>query len=228
MSLAAFALVTNLASSAAVTTVLTDAATWDYLHPQDALNPATADTDFNTTWYTQNDAGNSYNGPGFNDSGSGIFGYGAISNGTVTEDIGTPASGSRYTAYFVSTFNLGTIAANTVTDLTANILADDAAFVYINGQLAGGINIVGLSDTYFGLAASSGNEASLTTIALDQSLLIDGENSISVSVHQRSNGNTDLGFTMDDLNVTSTAVPEPTTTALLALGGLALILRRRR
>ena len=37
-----------------------------------------------------------------------------------------------------------------------------------------------------------------------------------------------VNTTFDNINITGTAVPEPTTTALLGLGGLALILRRRK
>ncbi len=180
---------------AGTTTVLDDTATWNYFHPLDGTDPAVADTDFDTTWYTQNDTGNSYNGPAFAGSGSGMFGYGSISYGAITANIGAPPSGSRYTAYFVTTFDLGSVSASSVTDLTAKLLADDGAFVYINGQFAGDIN-AGASDSYTAMSSGSGSEAVTSTITLDRSLLVDGINSIALSLHNTSATSSDLGFTM--------------------------------
>jgi hypothetical protein len=146
---------------------------------------------------------------------SGLFGYGAIGLGAITENIGQPPSGSRYTAYFSTTIDLGPNAANTVTDLTADVLADDGAFVYINGQLAGGLNVGGISDTYLALTGPVGNEGALTTITLDKSLLIDGVNSISVSVHNTGNTSSDLGFQMEIVAAVPTNIA-PTITGAVA------------
>lgn len=197
--LSAFAVLALVTSSAHAETfnLVPTSATWNYLHPTDAVDPAVADTDFNTTWYKQNDVGNSYNGPAFASSGSGLFGYGAISYGAITENIGTPASGNRYTAYFTTTFDLGSTPASSITILTTDVLADDGAFIYINGQLSSGINVGGISDTYLATTGPSGNEGSLITIALDETLLIDGVNSIAVSVHQTGNTSSDLGFQLE-------------------------------
>jgi hypothetical protein len=169
-------------------------ATWNYFHPTNAVDPAVADPDFNTTWYKQNDAGNSYNGPTFTGSGAGLFGYGTITYGAITENIGTPASGDRYTAYFTTTFDLGSTPASSITVLTADVLADDGAFIYINGQPTTGVNVGGISDTYLATTGPSGNEGALITVTLDESLLIDGVNTIAVSVHQTGNTSSDLGF----------------------------------
>ncbi|MBT8038475.1 MAG: metallophosphoesterase [Verrucomicrobiae bacterium] len=198
-SLVAFAVLALVTGSAHAETfnLVPTTATWNYFHPTDGTDPAIADPDFNTTWYKQNDAGNSYNGPTFTGSGSGLFGYGGIGLGGVTVNIGTPASGNRYTAYFTTTFDLGSTPASSITILTTDVLADDGAFIYINGQLATGVNVGGISDTYLATTGPSGNEGSLTTIALDESLLIDGVNTIAVSLHNTSNGSSDLGFQLE-------------------------------
>jgi hypothetical protein len=50
---------------------------------------------------------------------------------------------------------------------------------------------------------------------------------LTFSVDASFNTNKEVMW-FDNLTITGTAVPEPTTTALLGLGGLALILRRRK
>jgi len=205
----------NFNSLATTATVLPTGATWNYFHPLDAVDPALADTDFNTTWYTQNDAGNSYDGPAFAGSGSGVFGYGAINNTPITQKIGIPDSGNRYTAYFTTTFDLGAIGASSVTGLTASIMADDGAFIYINGQPAANYHTLPGNDTYLAGMDGNGNVAVSTNITLDKSLLIEGVNSISVSVHQKSNDSSDLGFEMT-VEATFKPIPEPTSAAILA------------
>ncbi|PQJ29423.1 FecR domain-containing protein [Rubritalea profundi] len=205
----------NFNTLATTATVLPTSATWNYFHPLDAVDPAVADTDFNTTWYTQNDAGNRYDGPAFSGSGSGLFGYGSP-GGIPTVNIGTPDSGKRYTAYFTTTFDLGAISASSVTGLTANIMADDGAFIYINGQATGNYHTSPGNDTYLAGMDGHGNVEVSTNITLDQSLLADGVNSISVSVHQRNNDSSDLGFQMA-VEATFEPISEPTTTALLGI-----------
>jgi len=195
-------------------TVLPTSATWNYFHPLDAVDPAVADPDFNTTWYTQNDAGTSYDGPAFTGSGSGLFGYGAP-GGIPTVNIGTPGSGNRYTAYFTTTFDLGAINASSVTGLTASIMADDGAFIYINGKLAANYHTSPGNDTYLAGMDGGGNVEVATHITLDQSLLIDGVNSIAVSVHQKSNDSSDLGFQMD---VKATFKPVSAPSSVLGFG----------
>ena len=206
----------NFNTLATTATVLPTSATWNYFHPLDAVDPALADTDFNTTWYTQNDAGNSYDGPTFSGSGSGMFGYGSA-GGIPNVNIGDPGSGKRYTAYFTTTFDLGAISASSVTGLTANIMADDGAFIYINGQPAANYHTSPGNDTYLAGMDGGGNVEVATDITLDQSLLTDGINSISVSVHQKNNDSSDLGFQMA-VEATFEPISEPTATALHGLG----------
>jgi hypothetical protein len=76
-------------------------------------------------------------------------------------------------------------------------LADDGAFIYINGQLAANYHTLPGNDTYLAGMDGNGNVETLTTIALDESLLIDGVNSIAVSVHQKGPTSSDLGFQLE-------------------------------
>ena len=75
-------------------------------------------------------------------------------NGTT---LTVPASGSRYTAYFRTTFtvpNDGNVYAQPV----INYLMDDGGFIYLDGELVMAVNMAaGASDTYTGFAANSTN-----------------------------------------------------------------------
>ncbi|MEZ5330201.1 MAG: hypothetical protein R3F19_34575 [Verrucomicrobiales bacterium] len=75
---------------------------WEWLHPTDAVDPADDDPDFNETWYSFED----YNGPEFNGPDPAILGYGTIDRGAILTNIGQPADGDRYTAYFKKKFTL--------------------------------------------------------------------------------------------------------------------------
>jgi len=209
---------------------IANGAVWNYFQPTDGTDPAIADTDFDSTWFTLNEPGTSYDGPAFTSSGPGLLGYGSIDSGPIATDIGTPPSGSRFTAYFATTFNLDDPAAN-VTALVASILADDGAFVYINGSLAGSTNVTG-ADTYslfadgFATPCTGQNtEAAACTVLLDESLLVDGLNTIAVSIHNQSATSSDIGF---NLSLTTTVIPEPSSALLASFGFLATFMGRRR
>jgi len=231
-------LLLEAASDGTLVTVLPNTATWNYLNPQDGVDPAIADPDFNTTWFTQNDPGNVYDGPAFANSGSGLFGYGSIQFGPIDTDIVAPPSGSRFSAYFATTFDLGSIPASSVTQLSADIVFDDGAFIYINGQLAGSIFVdndpvdtyMSLADNFefsagnpFGFPDGTDTEAVLTPVALDSTLLIDGINTIAVSVHQHSATSSDLALRVDLV----ATIPEPSASALVAIAGIVCGLLRR-
>lgn len=105
--------------------------TWDYMQPM-GLDPALADTDFNTTWFQKtSDFAVNYNGPAFGgvsvagnpantasfDTGSGpgplgydVIGYFTSAGAEVTafgKALTRPNTGSRYAAYFRTTFTTG-------------------------------------------------------------------------------------------------------------------------
>jgi len=164
-------------------------ATWDYMHPLDATDPATADPDFNSTWMQP--AG--YDGPAFGQSGQGLLGYGAINYALVITNIGTPATGSRYTAYFRRQVTL----THNMVEAGVEILSDDGAVIYLDGTEIARNNFTE-PDTYFAFA-EDGNypDGALTEDRTETLSLADldaGTYTVAVSVHQNQSSSSDLGF----------------------------------
>ena len=105
-------------------------ATWDWLHPINGEDPTT-DAQWAATWKVPGDT-TSYNGNpalSFTSSRPGPFGFGGVdlAPGTIT-NIGTAAAAVNNAAYFRTTFTLDSDTSN----LWAQILADDGAWIYID------------------------------------------------------------------------------------------------
>lgn len=188
--------------------------TWQYSTP--TVDPNIADNTYNTSWYT----------PGYNksswSSGWGLMGYGTIDGGSKDTTLTTPASGDRYTAYFAIDINGG---ATGYENLMMNIIADDAAYIYLNGSFIDSINTSG-ADTYNGFSAGNGSESVLSQ-ALSQNFTA-GINHLAISVHQTNNTSSDLGLQVS-ITGDAIAVPEPSTyAAITGLFALAVIFMRRR
>lgn len=200
---------------------------WRYLHPLNNVDPATTDPDFHATWF-KNDG--SYNGPAFSTPRPSPLGYGTIDLKPLVTNIGTPPSGSRYTGYFTTTFEIEN--ASLVRTLSIDILADDGAFVYLNGQLVAVHNIAaGANDTYRALAADVAvngvsTELSTFSILLDPAALRSGTNFLAVSVHNDNAGSSDLGFDLQ-MSASIALVPEPASVGLLFAAGATLIIAAR-
>ncbi|HUU91133.1 MAG TPA: lamin tail domain-containing protein, partial [Phycisphaerae bacterium] len=163
--------------------------TWNYMHPLDATDPATADPDFETTWMQPT----GYDGPAFDASGEALLGYGTINWAQVVTNIGQPSSGSRYTAYFRRQVTV----AEDMVDVGIELLSDDGAVIYLDGAEIGRTNISG-ADTYFAFAEDAYYpDGALTedrTETLSISDLDAGTYTLAVSVHQNQAGSSDLGF----------------------------------
>lgn len=120
-----------------------------------------------------------------------------------------PNSGQKYaTTYFRKTFNAP--AGKTFTSLIMNLLRDDGAAVYLNGQLAA--PAIGLPASWdFSTYTGSGwviggaDESTYFPYELDAGLLHEGQNVIAVEVHQTSEGSSDLSFDMDLIGTWTTA-----------------------
>lgn len=95
-------------------------------------------------------------------------------------------------------------------ELPANQQADDASVLEI-GQNGG----------YF----SGADEDGLIVVDLAGVAAAD---SFTFRIHQVRSGGLGFKTSIDDVNLTGTVVPEPATMALLGLGGLGVIVRRRR
>lgn len=145
------------------------------------------------------DQGNQWRLPAFDDSswksGPAQLGYGEGDEATTVEY--GPSTTNRYvTTYFRKTFNLQ------AQDLQASsyileLLIDDGAVVYINGNEAVRVNMTYNNIVYNSLApiSISGNlENVFTTYIIDGSLLVEGQNTITVELHQNVRNSSDLSF----------------------------------
>ena len=156
---------------------------WSYYVPSDGQCPKQKDHDFYTTWMKSE----GYNGEGFKRSGRGILGYGKIDKGDLGTDIGAPASGKRYTAYFKRSFTL-----DAEINAGFEILCDDAAVVYLDGvEIARTANFT-QPDAFNLLASKTGSETQ--TQLFGTGTLSKGMHTLAVSVHNASVTSSDLGF----------------------------------
>ena len=193
-----FAVATSLASALDLIPFGSD---WDYMHPTDALDPAIADDDFNTTWFLKTDAFGAYNGPSFVTPAAGFdagrgpapIGYGTVTyfqnNGGLATALTPPVEEARYTAYFRHDFTLGV----GVEYLALEMIVDDGAVIYIDGVRWQSVNFDD-DDTYLSLASRSGDENNPVSIITGIGGLTAGDHTIAVSLHQNSATSSDLGF----------------------------------
>lgn len=80
-------------------------------------------------------------------------------------------------------------------------------------------------DTFNSVNGSSSYSLDLSTAFFNG----DADGLITLAIYNTNSASNGIGWTDGPtLNVTTTTIPEPSSTALLGLGGLALILRRRR
>jgi hypothetical protein len=193
--------------------VIEDSTGWGFLNPIDPSNgdgydpvvghaTQAADTDFNITWSNQNFGNYSgvvYDGPSFTTEQQGPFAYGTIDGiPSPNTTLSTPNTGTRHTAYFIKEFNGG---ATGFDQATFTVLADDGAYIYLNGNLVGVIgnlpNDVN-QDTWSQLASTwQGTEDTFHTLTVSGDQIIQpGFNLLAVSVHQQLANSTDLGLSI--------------------------------
>lgn len=153
------------------------------------------------------DQGTAWRDPGFDDSawnvGMAPFGYGNGDEETVL-GYGGNADNKYVTTYFRSTFVLDN--APCIESLTARLVVDDGAAVYLNGtnvlefQLAphaaydtpaAAIQLTTLQDTWF-------------SFPLDPNLLLNGTNTLAVEIHQASVTDPDIRFDLQLSGMEST------------------------
>jgi len=156
------------------------------------------------------DQGTTWRDSGFDDTawktGLAQLGYGDGDETTVI-------NGNGKTAYFRKDFNIDNI--NQVQALQVNLVRDDGAVVYINGQEAvrtnmpeGTINF----NTLASVTASSPQENYFNSFNLPSNLLTTGRNVIAIEMHQVSSS-TDISFDLElKANTTAVITPTPTPT----------------
>ena len=174
-------------------------ATWSYL--DDGSSPA----EWNTAAFDDNAWA----------MGSAQLGYG--DGDEVTEiSFGDDADNKHITTYFRKRVTVEN--ASKVIKLTARLLRDDGAVLYINGQEAFRSNMPS-GDISSSTPAANGiggsAESTYYEYLILPEMLVDGENIIAVEVHQSSGSSSDLSFDLDLTAVVSNvddALPVATTT----------------
>ena len=192
---------------------------WKWLHPQNATDPNVANPNFNTTWFTSG-----FSETGWTTSTVGAvdpLGYGDLNGITPRTIGGAPASGNRYTAYFRFQFQVED--ASDVVGLTLNLLRDDGARVYLNGQEVVRDKLAA-NATYFTLASTpavdAANESTYFPFTLDPADLVDGTNQLAVEVHQvNASTSSDVGFDLELIGDVAVTVESPEHAWASYLGG---------
>lgn len=160
--------------------------------------------DSGDTWkYLANgtDPGANFKNPAFDDSswfsGNSSFGFGDTPADTTTLPYGPNASNKYKAYYFRHTFNVPS--GTPVSFLTIGLRRDDGAIVYLNGTEVRRDNMPDGPVTYNVLAnvgVDGANETAFTETIIPASLLVSGQNTIAVEVHQNSVGSSDLHFSL--------------------------------
>jgi hypothetical protein len=211
---------------------------WNYLHPT-----AGKPSDFGlrgpnagaTPWYAaQNDFTAGYVGASFTTgttqyaagSGAAPLGYGNLDRFAAglplagfNTTLDTPPSGLRYTSYFRTTFTVPSDGFYYVRPVLEYLL-DDSAMIYLDGVPLLRVNQVDGPDDFFRMAEAVGNEATTSTVELNQATgllpsgtewllqnvdwLAPGEHTLAVSVHNQAASSSDLGMA---LKITATRNP---------------------
>ena len=176
---------------------------WAYLNPIAAggngFNPVTQNANFESSWLLQSlgaYSGVAYAGPAFTTGATAPFSYGGvdgISGGTI---LATPNTGTRGAAYFLKVLDGGS---QGYSSLSMTMLADDAAMIYLNGQLIGvkGALTAATADHWNTLATTAANELDYSSVTLIGSPVVQpGANLLAISLHQAATNSSDLGFRM--------------------------------
>jgi len=129
--------------------------------------------------------------------GPGKLGY--SDNAVTTLNYGPSSSAKYITYYFRKRFNVTSVAA-LADSLQINLLRDDAAVIYINGTEVARSNMPSGSFDYMTFSSTIVDGADETTYFpyhIPKSFLVNGENVITVEVHQRDGTSSDLGFDLE-------------------------------
>ncbi|MBX9448769.1 MAG: DUF839 domain-containing protein [Taibaiella sp.] len=142
--------------------------------------------------------------------GNGILGYGDPSDQATTLSYG-PSSSEKYpTAYFRKKILIEDLTALTE-NVKVELLRDDGAIVFINGNEVIRSNMPEISDylTYSSETIDGSAEDAYNVYYLPKTAFTEGENVIAVEIHQRSAGSSDISFDMSIINYTAPEMPEP-------------------
>ena len=206
--------VISVATEPLVTSIIfSGGQTWEWLHPLTSVDPTT-DPNWAANWRTP---GNASTSPAWNAAAPAPLAYGGIDllPGTAT-NIGTPSTtANQNAAYFRRSFTT----TSTITRLSAEILADDGAYIYIDNLAGVPVNMGAVADAFLTTACAAANatntEALTKTVDLTSVIgagLAPGVHTIAVSLHQLGSSSSDGGF---DLQLRETTVSYGTALAVL-------------
>ncbi len=172
-----FALGFALSSAAQDTTIVDDGQSWKYDDSDNCLD--------GTDWYCL-----SYNDASWS-SGNGDLGFGAPTRNTVVADL------DQWTTYFRKTFTINN--PHRYDKLYLEVMRDDGAVIYLNGQEIWRTNMPSGTiecDTRASGTVGGGDESAYysTTLDLGEFILLAGNNTLAVELHQRSKTSSDIGF----------------------------------
>jgi len=183
-------------------------AKWVYLNPTTPEEDPSANiVNFDLNWFTPSFSTKSWSGPAAGpfawpkpDIGANIDAF-TEGNASFVRPAQTfleqPASGERYSAYFRHEFTT----TGEATNLAVELLADDGAAFYLDGEQVGLFNccqeiLPGDNPNYMSLANANGNETSYTLLMLDGMTLPAGKHTLAVQVVNSANTSSDMGFSM--------------------------------
>lgn len=146
------------------------------------------------------DQGTAWFQPNFNDaswaSGNAELGYGDGDEATVVS-YGTNSNNKYITTYFRKSFNVTN--PTLFSSLTLELVRDDGAVVYINGQEVVRTNMPSGNITYQTLANNTvawPNEDNWNPFTISAAHLVAGTNVIAVEIHQDSPSSSDISFNL--------------------------------
>jgi hypothetical protein len=194
--------------------------------------PAVAQTNvllpWSSTWKYKDDGSNqgtAWRASAFDDSAwpSAVaeFGYGDGDETTLVNACGTvqqtPTCTNKYlTTYLRKKINIASTA--TFQSIKFNTFRDDGIIVFVNGTevYRSGVQTgtINYNTTLSSSASDDGETLQTQTVTLAASLLVVGDNTIAVELHQQNGSSSDLTFNMEILATTATP-PVVTTTPYL-------------
>ena len=164
--------------------------TWKYL--DNGTNQGTA-------WY-----GTSFNDSAW-DEGPSQLGYGDDNDEVTVVSYGGDKDHKYITTYFRHSFNYDVSGLKPVRQVVLELLRDDGAAVYLNGEEIFSPNLDCLRDytTVSPKTISGAAEDAFNVFFVDPSRLMDGSNVLAVEIHQRADDSSDISFDMKLTAITS-------------------------
>ncbi|MGB0993498.1 MAG: lamin tail domain-containing protein, partial [Akkermansiaceae bacterium] len=170
-----------------------------------------------TAWKYLDDGSNqggAWKDVGFNDSswssGNALLGYGNGGEAT-TVSYGNNGSNKHVTTYFRKTFSVSNV--GSLTSLTLELVRDDGAVVYLNGEEIQRTNMPSGTINYNTLANGAiggSGETAFNQFSVDLSKLVEGNNTIAVEIHQASFTSSDISFDLRLLATNGSSSPDLT------------------